>query len=243
MKEQQMRIKMDDGAEINAQIFGETGPHLLLFHGNGEDHHIFDEAIKLLAPQFQVVAVDTRGHGESERGFAPMTFGQFSQDMFQLMDQLGIETADVIGFSDGANIAMQMGLDRQTRLNRMVWIGGNLDPGGLKPMGRVGTALLYAWTALGSLSKKGKARLEIVRLMQKQPNLAPARLRGIRVPTLVMAGEKDIIRQEHSELIANSLPFGKLTVLKGADHFVLKTAFEQAMQEITQFLTEEVRVG
>ncbi|MDE7359343.1 MAG: alpha/beta hydrolase, partial [Lachnospiraceae bacterium] len=83
------------------------GEPLFLLHGNGEDGTYFANQISLFSGRYRVIAVDTRGHGKSPRGTAPFTMEQFAVDLKELMDKLQIQNAVILGFSDGANIAMK----------------------------------------------------------------------------------------------------------------------------------------
>lgn len=83
-----------------------SGEPLILLHGNGEDSGYFKEQIRFFSKHFRVIAVDTRGHGRSPRGNAPFTLTQFAEDLRCFMLEMGIKKAHILGFSDGANIAM-----------------------------------------------------------------------------------------------------------------------------------------
>ena len=86
------------------------GRPLVLLHGNGEDGSYFRHQMEYFSPQYRVLAVDTRGHGQSPRGTAPFTMSQFAQDLKTLLDELEINAPILLGFSDGANIAMKFAL-------------------------------------------------------------------------------------------------------------------------------------
>lgn len=83
-----------------------SGPPLLLLHGNGEDSSYFVHQLPVFSRDFTVYAVDTRGHGKSPRGSAPFTLSQFADDLLDFLDQQGLPQADILGFSDGGNIAL-----------------------------------------------------------------------------------------------------------------------------------------
>ena len=78
------------------------GEPLILLHGNGEDGSYFAKQIPYFARNYRVIAVDTRGHGQSPRGTAPFTIRQFAEDLKGLLDELGITKAHILGFSDGS---------------------------------------------------------------------------------------------------------------------------------------------
>jgi len=96
-----------------------TGFPLILLHGNGESSAYFANQIVPLAQVRRVIAVDTRGHGASPRGSAPFTLSQFADDLLAFMDRLGIAQADMLGFSDGGNIALLFALRHPVRRNEI----------------------------------------------------------------------------------------------------------------------------
>ena len=82
------------------------GRPLILLHGNGNSSRYFKKQIRYFSAKFRVIAVDTRGHGKSPRGEGPFTMERFADDLKIFMEEMGIEKADILGFSDGANIAL-----------------------------------------------------------------------------------------------------------------------------------------
>ena len=108
------------------------GTPLILLHGNGDSHAYFEHQMEAFSKHFRVIAVDTRGHGASPRGTAEFTLLQFARDLNDFMDELGIEKAHVLGFSDGGNIALLFALHFPHRVLRLVSDGADLDPSGVK---------------------------------------------------------------------------------------------------------------
>lgn len=97
--------------DIYYEIIGEGFP-LVLLHGNNEDHHVFDEAVKLLAKEYQCILIDSRYHGQSiHKG--DLSYQQMCEDVQAVMTHLHIEAYDVIGFSDGAIVSLLLGLSDQ----------------------------------------------------------------------------------------------------------------------------------
>ena len=105
---------------------------LILLHGNGEDHTYFVHQIEYFSEEYRVIAVDSRGHGASPRGDKPFTLRQFADDLCAFMDELKIEKAHILGFSDGGNIALLFGLKYPERVEKMIVDGANLYLDGLK---------------------------------------------------------------------------------------------------------------
>ena len=192
-----------------------SGEPLILLHGNGEDGTYFEHQIPFLAGRFRVIVLDTRGHGGSPRGEAPFTLAQFTRDLEQFMDARGIAAAHLLGFSDGANIALLFALAHPARVKSLVLNGGNLFPEGLVPEVRAEDEAAYR----EATAAHDEPTLELLRLMMDEPRIDPADLAAISVPTLVVAGSDDMILEEHTRLIAASIPRAQLRILPG-DHFV-----------------------
>ena len=210
------------------------GQPLVLLHGNGESHRYFAGQIDFFAASRRVIAVDTRGHGASPRGTAPFTIAQFALDLEEFLDGLGLEQVDLLGFSDGGNIALTFALAHPERLRRLVLNGANLDPGGVKRTVQFPIELGYrAARRAAKRDPRAVRNMELLGLMVNHPHIEPAALRTLEVPTLVSAGTRDLIQAEHTRLIAGSLPQGELVFIRG-NHFIaakIPDAFNAAVDE------------
>ena len=214
---------------------GEGEPFFLL-HGNGEDGTYFANQLSFFSDRYRVIAVDTRGHGKSPRGTAPFTMEQFAVDLHKLMDKLEIQKAMILGFSDGANIAMKFALKYPERVNALILNGGNLDTKGVKRSIQIPIEIGYRFAKLfAGKSEKAKTHMEILGLMVHEPNIKPEELRVMQAPTLVIAGTKDMIKQSHTEIIAQNIPNAKLSVIPG-DHFIASKNAERFNKEVQDFL-------
>ena len=109
-----------------------SGEPLIMLHGNGESGEYFINQIEHFQSRYRVIAPDTRGHGRSPRGEAPFTIAQFANDLYDFMQGLGIARAVLLGFSDGANIAMKFAMQHPEMVKALILNGGNLDPSGVK---------------------------------------------------------------------------------------------------------------
>lgn len=211
-----------------------TGLPLLLLHGNGEDGTYFVHQMAFFSRFYRVIALDTRGHGQSPRGDSPFTIRQFAADLLDFMDEMGLKKAHILGFSDGGNIALTFALAHPERVDHLILNGANLFPAGVKPTVQLPIVLGYH---MASLFRNEKARhnAELLGLMVKEPNFSPADLAGLHVPTLVIAGTKDMILERHTRLIADSLPDARLALLPG-DHFIANKQPEAFNQAVLDFL-------
>ena len=97
-----------------------SGEPLILLHGNGEDSSYFRHQIAHFQDRYRVIALDTRGHGKSPRGSAPFTIRQFARDLYDFMETRKIAEAVLLGFSDGANIAMRFAMEHPERVKALI---------------------------------------------------------------------------------------------------------------------------
>lgn len=217
---------------------GEGEPFLLL-HGNGEDSAYFNKQIEYFSKSYRVIAIDTRGHGKTPRGNAPFTISQFAEDLYIFMDRMGIEKAHLLGFSDGANIAMIFAINYPERVGRLILNGGNLDYKGMKLWVRLPILIEYKLSSLfAHKNPQVRQKSELLGLMVNDPNLKPEELKKITVPTLVIAGTKDMIRDTHTELIYQSIPHAKIALIPGG-HFIADRNAALFNQTIEEFLKEQ----
>ena len=215
-----------------------SGPAILLLHGNGEDRSIFQAQVPILAAQFRVIAVDTRGHGQSPWGEAPFTLKQFAKDLLHLLDDLAIDQVDILGFSDGGNIALLFALRWPERVRRLIISGANLYPSGMRRDVYLSIIKGYLIGSVkGWFSQKDRQRAKYFALMALQPHIRRSALRDITMPVLVMAGTQDIVRDNHTRRIAAALPKAKLVVLPGG-HALLTETPEAFNQTVLMFLQE-----
>jgi len=201
--------------DINLYYIEEgQGEPLILLHGNGEDSSYFVHQIAYFKKDYRVIAVDTRGHGKSPRGDATFSIRQFADDLFAFMNDMNIENAHILGFSDGGNIALCFALKYPERVKSLVLNGANLFPRGVKFTVQFPVEVGYRIAKL--LSQKEK--YEMLGLMVNDPALTFDDIRKIKVPSLVIAGDKDMIKDNHTRRIAKHLPCGTLEIIKGS-HF------------------------
>lgn len=215
-----------------------AGDALILLHGNGENLSYFSGQMDFFAKSYHVIALDTRGHGASPRGSAPFTLRQFAEDLRAFMDEHGIDRAHILGFSDGGNIALGFALKYPQRVRKLILNGANLDPWGVKLHVQLPVVLGYHITRLFA-GKRSEARqkMELLGLMVNEPHYAPRDLQRLQMPTLVIAGDRDMIRERHTRRIAQSLPNGRLVLLKG-NHFVANQNPQAFNRAVEAFLAE-----
>jgi len=225
-------------AVIHCQVAGnEEAPALIFLHGNGEDLHIFDKQINYFSQYYRTIAIDTRGHGKSSRGTKPLNFHTFAADLISVLDALQIEKANIVGFSDGAITALYTALIAPERISTMVLLGVNYNPKGILQKYRFSIRLTYILLSAASLlSAKMRKRKEIWGLMVYQPKLTIEEISQIKIPTLVVTGEKDMVSQHHNDEISNAIADSQRIVIPDGDHFWMFKQPELLNQCVMEFL-------
>ena len=212
-----------------------AGEPLVLLHGNGEDGSYLLHQMEAFSREFLVYALDTRGHGRSPRGSAPFTISQFAEDLLAFLDEQGLKRVNLLGFSDGGNIALTFALRHPERVRRLVLNGANLTPRGVKAWVQLPIVLGYQ-IASRLKSPKARTNAEMLGLMVHEPQIPPSELAGLMMPVLVIAGTRDMIREDHTRLMAREIPGARLALIPG-NHFIARrnpAAFNRAVWSFFQ---------
>jgi pimeloyl-ACP methyl ester carboxylesterase len=254
-----------DGVKIHYVVQGkEDGEPVLLIHGftlNIEGQ--WEGAIKALAKDYKVIALDCRGHGGSEKPHDPKKYGlEMTKDAVRLLDHLKIDKAHVVGYSMGAGIALQVAARYPERVRTATLGGAGLPlPGREKVMEALADSLEQG-KGLGPLvvmlTPKGqpqpteeqikaidamilarndpKALAAVVRggINDKDLALSEEKVKGIKVPMLALIGETDPLRPGVDEL-KKQLPEVKVVVIDKADHITAFTR-EEFLRGLKEFL-------
>jgi pimeloyl-ACP methyl ester carboxylesterase len=237
------RVRLN-GVQIYYETFG-SGPPVLVLHGGKGRLETMHYQIAALASDHLVVAPDSRGHGRSTDGPGPLHYDDMAADMIGLMDRLHLAKADVVGWSDGGIVGLDMAMRRPDRVSRLVVVGANYDVSGLResadpPAGRLDPLAGFraVYQRLQRLGAPGqRARDErVLRLWRTEPHFSLAELARIRCPVLVVAGENDVVRREHTDSLALAIPGAREVIVRGADHMAPLRSPRQINAEIRSFL-------
>lgn len=213
-----------------------SGKPLVLLHGNGGSLDCFKNQIEYFSNYYRVIALDTRGHGNSPRGSAPFTIEQFSEDLKCFLDENNLNKIYLLGFSDGGNIALTFALKYPEYIDKMIINGSNLTPRGVKACFQIPIEINYRLTGLiAGKSEKAKKRHELLGLMVNEPKITFDELKRLTFPTLVLVGTHDMIKHSHSEKIANALPNSEFVVLNGT-HGIVHEVPEKYNSAVHSFL-------
>ncbi len=182
------------------------GKPLILMHGSGEDRHIFDEIINKLKKDFTVYAIDSRNHGESEKTDV-FTYEAMSEDISEFIKKLKLDGAYVVGFSDGAILALMIGMKYPELIGKMALLGINLKPEDFKEAE-------YNYL----LKEYNETKDPLFKMMLEQPDIELEKLKDVNIPTLVIAGENDVFYEKTFTDIVKVMPNAVLKIMGGHDH-------------------------
>ena len=217
-----------EGAKIWYATYGSGSPVLLLHGGLGHSGNWGYQVPALVTSGHRVVLIDSRGHGRSTRDARPFKYELMAADVLAVMDALHLEKATVVGWSDGAVIALILAMKAPTRIAGVFFFGCNMDPSGVKqitePIQILDRCLCRHakdYAQLSATPDQFKPFAEAVSLMMKtQPNYSQQDLAEISVPVLIVQSEHDeFIKREHAEYLARSIPKAAFVVLHGVSHF------------------------
>lgn len=194
-----------NGTRLYYEKTGDGAPFILL-HGNGEDHTIFDMLIPELSKYYSVYAVDSRGHGQSDRA-TELSYDTMACDIAEFIQKLGLIKPILYGFSDGGIIGLILAICSPHMLSLLIVSGANTQPSGI----RFFPLLLIK--AVYFLTRSAK-----MKLMLTEPDIKKEDLNKIKTPAVILAGSRDLIKQSHTEYIAENIPGSTLQILKGEDH-------------------------
>jgi pimeloyl-ACP methyl ester carboxylesterase len=217
-------------ADVNAiSLYYETygrGRPVIVLHGAMSSLEVMHPFITDLGRDHRVIAIDSRAQGRSGDAAGPLTYAKMAADVIALMDTLGIEKADVIGWSDGGIIGLDMAMKHPTRVRRLVAIGANFTPDGVAPgtfssegIAELETSARALYDLIAPDPSHFDAMLKKVRKMiATEPNYTTGDLGRIRAMTLIVAGEHDIILRPHTDAMAKAIPGATETIVPAAGH-------------------------
>lgn len=229
-------VKLKD-ADIYYEIYGKGEP-LLLLHGNSQSIVDFRKQIKEFQLSHRVIAVDSRGQGKStDRSTGALNYNLFAEDMKTLLDSLHIPKTSILGWSDGGNTGLIMASKYPELIHKVAVMGATIFPAektvSKQTLAEVNMGIQYLKT---QNDPKSKMQLRLFNMLIEEPNMTVQEVMKIKAPVLVMAGEKDLILEEHTKYIVKLIPGSRLLIFKGATHYAPLEIPEQFNAEVLSFL-------
>lgn len=200
-----------NGIEMFFRVYGHGSP-ILLIHGGLSDSRVWRAQIGALSAHHTIILADSRGQGRSTRTSDPITYDLMAQDYLELLDALGIERTDLVGWSDGGIIGLDLAMKHPERLSRIFIQAANATPDGMKDYDPDAAVV-------PELKHYDDVSEEIEALWANEPNFTEEDLRSIRVPTEIVIGDHDeAISRHHTEYLARTIPGARLVVLPDVGH-------------------------
>lgn len=197
------QIEIND-VTISYEVTGHGAP-MLLVHGNGEDHRIFDKSVNLLKEHFTCYLIDSRGHGKSSH-VSEFHYRDMAKDMILFMEELRLENVTFVGFSDGGIIGL-LAASMTSKITTLFACGANVKPEGLKAIFSLPMRIFNFFR-----------RDPLIKLMIEEPDITDEELRRIQADTLVIAGQHVLIRRKETDHIAKTVPHAKELILSRQTH-------------------------
>jgi pimeloyl-ACP methyl ester carboxylesterase len=221
-----------NGANIYYEVYG-SGEPLILIHGGLGNGKYWVNQIPVFAAKYQVIVMDSRGHGRSSFDEQPITYALMASDVLGLMDHLKIDKASIVGWSDGGIIGLEIAIHHPERLNKVVAYGANFDPTGVRlDIGDNAYFNAYIERASEDYMKLSPAPERwdeflnnIGTMWATLPNYTEDELKSIQTPFLILDGEKEeAIDLNQTKLMALLMPNAELKLMPDTGHFAM---FEQ----------------
>lgn len=210
---------------ISYEVTGHGEP-MLLVHGNGEDHRIFDRSVRILKENFTCYLIDSRGHGKSSR-VSEFHYRDMAKDMVLFMEELKLDHVTFVGFSDGGIIGL-LAASMTRKITTLIACGANMRPEGLK-------AIFSLPMRIYNLIRRDP----LIQLMIDEPDLSDEELRSIEADTLIVAGQHDLIRRKETDHIAQTVPHAKEIIVPGQTHTSYVVHSEKLARIILNYMKEK----
>jgi pimeloyl-ACP methyl ester carboxylesterase len=211
-----------DGISLYYEVYG-FGDPLLLVHGNGGSIGSLTAQIAYFREHYRVIAMDSRDHGRSGDSPGNLTYEKMTDDLAALLDHLNTGPVYVLGWSDGANQALMLALRHPAKVRKAAAMAANLNSSedAIRPeFIALVKSMVASAPAADEDTPAGRRRLKVRTMLLDQPEIPLESLEAITAPTLVMAGDHDIIRDEHTVAIFQHIPNSQLAIFPNATHMV-----------------------
>ena len=216
-----------NGLRMYYELHGDGGTPLVLIHGGGSTIGTnFSRVLPLLSRSRRVIAVEVQAHGHTLDVDRPFTFEQDAADVAALLDSLDVPKADILGFSNGGTTALQVAIRHPAKVNRLVIASSNYRRDGMqegfwefmekgtyddmpKPYEAAYLKINPSQAGVHAMQSRDASR------MLAFTDIPDESIRAIGAPALVVVGDKDVVRPEHSLALSRTLPNARLCILPG----------------------------
>src|SRR4051794_14113163 len=224
-----------------------TGAPLVLLHGGLVDSRFFAPNLPALAEHFHVYTPERRGHGHTPDVEGPISYQLMADDTIAFLEQVVREPADLVAHSDGAFVALLIGIQRPELVKRLVLISGGYDKSGEAAPDMpwdVEVITQFLGAAYGEVSPDGEEHFPVVatkigEMAAKEPHLDVAELPKVTARTLLMFSDDDLVTRQHCIDMYEAMPTAELAIVPGTSHFLTQEKPHLVNAIVLDFLTNE----
>lgn len=236
-----------NGIDMYYAVFGK-GPPVLLIHGGLGNADVWSSLVTALEADHTVIVADSRGHGRSTRDARPFSYHLMAEDYIALLDSLKIDKVAIVGWSDGAIIGLDIGMNHPDRMSRLFSHAANYTVDGEIPNFPDGPAFkIYIARMQEAYQKMSPTPdqiqdfvAQLTEMWADEPAWTEAELSKINVLTWVVLGEHDeAVKRDHTEHLAAAIPGAKLLILPGVSHFAVMQNPDQYAAAVRDFLKDD----
>jgi pimeloyl-ACP methyl ester carboxylesterase len=235
------------GIRMYYEVHG-TGSPVLLLHGGTGNGKQFEKQLPAFTPLHRCIVPDCCAQGRTTDRPGPLTYHAMAEDMIALLDHLHVKRVDIMGWSDGGNIGLDMAMHHPERVDHLVTFGANFQPDGLNPQDvawnnsataeSFGAGMRSGWTAMNPQPDHyEQAMNKIIAMWRTLPNWSLADLHTIRAKALICAGDHDLIRQHHTEELAHAIPGAEMWIVPNASHSAMVERWEIVNPRVLEFFS------
>ncbi|MBQ9531118.1 MAG: alpha/beta hydrolase [Eubacterium sp.] len=212
-----------NGIKLHYEVYG-NGEPLIMLHCNSMSSKIFKKAITILEKKYKVYAIDSRSHGKSQK-VKILHYEDMAQDVYEFITDLNIENPIVYGFSDGAIIGIYLASEHPGLVKTLILSGASLSPDSTKDRAM---KFFKLWSHIDRSDK--------MKIMMREPDITDEMLKKIDIPCFVTAGSRDLIKEDHTRHLAETLPNSKLKIFDGESH----SSYINRSTKIAEYILDSV---
>jgi pimeloyl-ACP methyl ester carboxylesterase len=224
------------GFKMYCEVYGEGQP-LLIIHGNGGSIDNFINQIPYFSKKYKVIIADSRAQGKSTDLNDSLSYEMMADDYAALLTTMKVDSAYVIGWSDGGINGLLLAIRHPEKVKKLAVTGANLWPDTTAVEQDVINIITPYYTTLKNKAQKNaaeKAQWKLMRLLVEEPHIPLSNLQTIQCPSLIIGGDHDILKAEHTMLIAKNIKRSYLWILPNSGHstpIVYKDEFNKTVDD------------
>ena len=234
-----------DGHQVYSYEWDNNGEAVLLLHGGlSQTSHWDSHVLPAVEDDFHVFAYDRSGHGFTSDQAKSFHYQHQTDEAISYLKHVVKEPAHLIGYSDGGIIALMVAIQQPALVRSIITLGANFHPSGIYRLDEFDGVVSaenqeeYNRTSPDAPETLAKKIQKMIEIQKSEPNLTTDDLGKIQCPVLVMAGDDDVIKHNHTAELFESIPLGQLAVVPATSHKFIKERPALAQLIIREFLED-----